>query len=206
MMSHFWFRRALCLVVGVAAWLGASSARAESIIKHPGEHPHYLLEAEPHLILAPFDPPYDGRGTGLGLGFRGTIQILHNGFIPKLNNSVGIGFGLDWVHYQRNDNARGYCTRYQTLEATRVCVEVNGGGFDRNYVFLPVVLQWNFWLHPNWSAFAEPGFAVVVHDHGSFDFEPFVFYLGGRYHFNDRIALTMRLGYPTFSLGASFLF
>jgi hypothetical protein len=30
--------------------------------------------------------------------------------------------------------------------------------------------------------------------------------LGGRYQFNDRIALTLRVGYPTFSLGTSFLF
>jgi hypothetical protein len=206
MMSQIWFRRALCVVVTLVAGLSAASARAESTIKHPGDHPDYVFEAEPHLVLAPLDPPYDGRGTGLGLGFRGTIPILHNGFIPKLNNSVGIGFGLDWAHYQRDNSARGYCTRYETLEATRVCVEVNGGGFDRNYVFLPIVLQWNFWFDPHWSAFAEPGFAFVFHDHGTFDFEPFVFYLGGRYNFNDRIALTMRLGYPTFSLGASFLF
>lgn len=206
MMSRIWIRRALCAVLTLAAWLGSSSARAQSTIKNAGDHPDYVLEAEPHLVLAPLDPPYDGRGTGLGLGFRGTIPILRNGFIPHLNNSVGIGFGLDWAHYQRDNNARGYCTRYETLQATRTCVEVNGGGFDRNYIFLPVVLQWNFWFDRHWSAFAEPGFAFVFHDHGTFDFEPLVLYLGGRYLFNDNIAITMRLGYPTFSLGASFLF
>ena len=30
--------------------------------------------------------------------------------------------------------------------------------------------------------------------------------VGGRFHFNDSVALTMRLGYPAFSLGVSFLF
>jgi hypothetical protein len=207
MMSRISVRRSLGLALTLVAWLGASPALAESTIKHPGDHPDYVFEAEPHLILAPLDPPYDGRSTGLGVGFRGTVQLLHNGFIPKINNSVGIGFGLDWAHYQ-HDDARGYCTHYETLSATRVCTEVNGssGGFAHNYVFLPVVLQWNFWFDPHWSAFAEPGFAFVFHEHGTFDFEPFVFYLGGRYHFNDRIALTMRVGYPTFSLGASFLF
>jgi hypothetical protein len=67
-------------------------------------------------------------------------------------------------------------------------------------------MQWNFWLDRHWSAFVEPGFALVFHDHGSFDFNPFIIYAGGRYHFNDHVALTLRLGYPTFSLGASFLF
>ena len=33
-----------------------------------------------------------------------------------------------------------------------------------------------------------------------------VFSAGGRYHFTDSLALTMRIGYPTFSLGVSFLF
>jgi hypothetical protein len=27
---------------------------------------------------------------------------------------------------------------------------------------------------------------------------------GGRYHFTDKIALTMRAGYPAFSIGVSF--
>jgi hypothetical protein len=33
-----------------------------------------------------------------------------------------------------------------------------------------------------------------------------VFNAGGRFHFNDSLALTMRVGYPSFSLGVSFLF
>lgn len=40
---------------------------------------------------------------------------------------------------------------------------------------------------------------------GNLELEPFVLYAGGRYHFTDDIALTMRIGYPTFSLGVSFL-
>ena len=31
------------------------------------------------------------------------------------------------------------------------------------------------------------------------------FYAGARFHFTDRITLTMRVGYPDFSLGVSFL-
>jgi hypothetical protein len=33
-----------------------------------------------------------------------------------------------------------------------------------------------------------------------------VFYAGGRWHFADYAALTLRVGYPTFSAGVSFLF
>jgi hypothetical protein len=35
-------------------------------------------------------------------------------------------------------------------------------------------------------------------------FDP-VFYAGGRFHFTERIALTVRAGYPDFSVGLSFL-
>jgi hypothetical protein len=41
---------------------------------------------------------------------------------------------------------------------------------------------------------------------GQVEFTPFVLYAGGRYHITDRITLTIRIGYPTFSIGASFLF
>ena len=77
---------------------------------------------------------------------------------------------------------------------------------------VPVVMQWNFWLHPQWSVFGEPG--VAFHFRGGhsdhFEFDPFTFYVGGRFHFNDSIALTVRLGAPlldnnVFSVGVSFL-
>jgi hypothetical protein len=29
-------------------------------------------------------------------------------------------------------------------------------------------------------------------------------WVGGRFHFNDKISLTMRIGYPDFSFGVSF--
>jgi hypothetical protein len=33
----------------------------------------------------------------------------------------------------------------------------------------------------------------------------FTFYAGGRYHFTDKITLTMRVGYPLATVGVSFL-
>ena len=145
------------------------AAHAQSIIKRPGDHPDYSFEAEPHLLLG-FGGPFEHKGRGhLGVGFRGTVVIVNNGFVKTINNSVGISFGADMFVGE------------QTL-------------------FLPVAMQWNFWLSPHWSVFGEPGVGFssrrdVVHP---------ILMAGGRYHFSDKVALTMRIGYPAISVGVSF--
>lgn len=192
------FSTSLLLALAVSA-----QAKAQSIIKRPGDHPDYVFEAEPHLIIR------DRRGhadTGFGPGFRGTVVIVDNGFIGKINNSVGIGFGLDWLmfgddhcHGRGRDRDPDFC-------------------HDHQQVVAPVVMQWNFWLHERWSVFGEPGFALVFntdddddlyddhHHDDDIDFDPFVFYAGGRFHFNEVVSLTMRLGFPlSASVGFSFL-
>jgi hypothetical protein len=183
-------------------------ARAEeSTIKHPGDHPHYSVELEPHVLFAWDNNFY--AGSGFGLGGRVTIPVTHEGFIKSINNSVGIGFGLDWVHY-------GDCYYYYG--------PVNVGcGAD--FFEIPIVMQWNFYLSRHWSVFGEPGLYIY---HGNFDVggycggvvgprgvvyyancpsttsvEP-AFWAGGRYHINDSVSLTMRIGYPTFTFGVSF--
>jgi hypothetical protein len=164
----------------------AASAGAQSIIKHPGDHPRYSFEAEPHLAVDPFG------AEGFGPGFRGTVVLVDNGFVSSINNSIGLGFGLDWIFY--SDHCDG--PRCQ----------------NHSDALIPVVLQWNFWLHRQWSVFGEPGIAfhVRTHTNDKFDFDPFVIYGGGRFHFSDAAALTLRLGAPTwhdnvFSIGVSFL-
>jgi hypothetical protein len=154
-------------VATVIALAGSARAQEHSIIRNPGDHPSYFFEAEPHAILG-FPGP-DEPGGAFGLGFRGTFNIA-NGFVPNINDSVGVGVGFDIA---------------------------TDGRF-----YLPVVLQWNFWLSTHWSVFGEPGLAIVSE-------APFTgvfpaFFAGGRYHFTDRIALTMRLGYPDISVGVSF--
>jgi len=204
-MNAKWIRLALGSFLFIAVAFGARPASAQSTIKQPGQRPHYSFEAEPHLSLGLADPPGFGSGTGVGLGFRGTVEILRNGFIPKLNNSIGIGFGLDYLRYDGWQGPRGTCERFAPGPAgVPICVEVSGRNHV-NYFYLPVVMQWNFWLHRKWSVFGEPGVALYFDD-GKLEFTPFVLYAGGRYHFNDRVALTMRIGYPSFSLGVSFLF
>jgi len=77
-------------------------------------------------------------------------------------------------------------------------------------------MQWNFFVAKYWSVMAEPGVAFFT---GFFDacngvagcVEPTrtglrpAFYIGGRYHMGEHVALTMRIGYPAFSIGISFL-
>ena len=180
----------------------SEATAAESIIKSPGDHPSYSVELEPHAVLG-WGHLY--RGNGFGVGARLSIPIVDNGFIKTINNSVAISFGLDWVRYSG-------CYYYDDRRL--------GYGCGASYFLLPVAMQWNFWLTKNWSVFGEPGLYVY---HGVFNDDycdarfrgcgyatrtsvDFAFYAGGRFHFSDKVALTMRVGYPTLSVGVSFFF
>ncbi|MGE0326921.1 MAG: hypothetical protein AB7S68_31650 [Polyangiaceae bacterium] len=163
-------RRALAGAVGLSALLVAGSAFGQ--IKRPGSHIDYVFEAEPHLLLGPI-APFDREDDDVGFGFRGTFELVDNGFVKTINNTVGLGFGFD---HQKN--------------------------VDR----IPVVMQWNFWLHPKFSVFGEPGASLRLRNKGKRkdDFDAFVFYAGARWHFVDWASLTFRIGHPVASLGVSF--
>jgi hypothetical protein len=158
-------RLVFALALAAPTLIVTAPARADtSVIKLPGAHPDYVFEAEPHALVSPFD------AFRPGLGFRGTVELVDNGFVKTINNTVGIGFGADWA---------------------------------KDHFRVPVVMQWNFWLSRNWSVFGEPG--------GLLDFggkktsaHPAI-YAGGRFHFTDRVTLTLRVGHPTASVGVSFL-
>jgi len=84
------------------------------------------------------------------------------------------------------------------------------GNDDTDYLWIPVVMQWNFWLHRKWSVFGEVGAAFRFDDMKEFGFSPLISWGGGRFHFTDSTALTLRLGIPFvltpyISLGVSFL-
>jgi hypothetical protein len=151
------------------------AAADQSLIRHPGVHPDYSFEAEPHFVLGFVDPP-GGKdfGKGFGPGFRGTVELVDNGFIGKINNTVGIGFGADWFV----------------------------AGAKHSTLWIPVVMQWNFWMSRNWSVFGEPGGALYTGDKTGVS--P-VLFGGARFHFSDAAALTMRIGYPALAVGVSFL-
>jgi hypothetical protein len=193
--------RLLAFALAIGAFSLSARAHADTmIIRNPGDHSRYAFEAEPHLLLGLINPPGPASGTGFGLGFRGTVNLVDNGFVPSINNSIGIGFGADWVHYGGGG---------------QVCVTDNGPSGVRNCansdavseLWFPVVMQWNFFLSRQWSVFGEPGLAFRYQSVPGFrdlTVDPQL-YLGGRWHFSDQMTLTMRLGYPTFSVGVSFM-
>ncbi|MDC3979637.1 hypothetical protein KEG57_03930 [Polyangium jinanense] len=154
------------------------------VIKNPSQHPEYRAELEPHANFILFRRRYSGvygRGAELGGGFRATIELADPMFIKKINNTIGISFGVDFTECR-------YC-RYRS---------------DNYAIWSPVALQWNFFLTRSWSAFAE--FGGIVRSEGAFryvDIDPAIWF-GTRIHFNNDIALTFRLGYPMFSVGVSF--
>jgi hypothetical protein len=88
------------LVLSLPATLVPGAARAEehSIIRNHGDHPHYIFEAEPHLILG-FAGPFDSSHS-VGFGFRGTFHIA-DGFVSSINDSVGVGVGVDFAGSDR---------------------------------------------------------------------------------------------------------
>jgi hypothetical protein len=158
-------------------------------IKNPNDHPDYTAELEPHLNFIFYRYHYSGYygrkyktfggDPELGAGFRATIELGDPAFIPKLNNTVGISFGIDFTNCQ-------YCRR------------------DDFRIWTPVTLQWNFFFNRKWSAFADLG--LVFRSEGAYRdlyADPAVM-LGGRYHFNDDISLTLRIGIPFVTFGASF--
>jgi hypothetical protein len=142
-------------------------------ITHPRQHIDYSFELEPEVIVTFGRPLNDGPGIGV----RGSIPVLFNGFIPGINNSVAVSFGFD-----KDPVAK------------------------RHDFYVPLVLQWNFWLHRNFSVFGEPGILLQFADKT----RPYFQVWGGaRVHFTDAVALTARMSVPespAASLGLSFFF
>lgn len=172
------------LAAAVTALVVPAGEASAQTIKTPNGHPAYRAELEPHLTLAVFNRGlwrYDrGRSRywgdpGVGAGFRASIEIADPAFIKKLNNTVAITFGADLTTCD-------YCRDSQ--------------------LYLPVGLQWNFFFSKEWSAFGEVGPLFRT------DFDGFrpdlMLAAGGRYFFDDTIALTARIGYPYITFGVSF--
>ncbi len=175
----------LALLAMSTILLDAAPARADDTINHPGDHPKYTVEIEPHLIL--------GWYRNVGAGVRFNFPLMDNGPIKTINNNLALGVGAELSYLGYTSRWRGYYFRE--------------GGL---YLSVPVTMQWNFFVSEHWSVFPELG---VAFNHGFYDCGRFdcnflyvdpVAAVGARYHFNEKIALTMRLGYPGFTIGVSF--
>jgi len=201
--------RRFTAAIALALLLPAGAAQArEGVVIRDGRTPiGYVAEIEPHLVLGSA-PPGRGVGSGAGIGVRASIVVSPDGFIRGVNDSVALGFGLDFGHYAARYAINGYrdqCLHFEPGPAgTEVCTDVTSNGGTYNYLFLPVVLQWNFWFTDRFSAFGEPGVSLYHLDNYGFSAIP-VLYIGGRFRLADRITLTARIGYPTLAIGVSFM-
>jgi hypothetical protein len=160
----------------VMAWLAAGSRDASAeqlLISHRGEHPAYFFELEPEVIIVFNRSLNDGPGVGV----RGSIPILQNGFIPSINNSVAISFGID--------------------------KDPIGSGSTLN---VPVALQWNFWLSDHWSVLGEPGIFIQFDDTAKAFFQLWGgarYHFNDAWAVMARVTLPNA---PAFSVGVSFFF
>lgn len=195
------FHMAALGVVVLAALVLTSSAQAQ--IKSPGQHPRYSAELEPHLVFQWSNNRwYDDDGIGVGL--RASIPVIDNGPIETINNNFAISFGLDWAHFDDCGNSN-FC-----------------GSDD---FWIPVVMQWNFFLSKVVSLFPELGLGIQysrynwegaipggcrnfngndICDDSDLDID-LVLWLGARFMVSDSIGLTLRLGTPSLTFGVSFL-
>jgi hypothetical protein len=196
-----------CVVLGMLA----APALASAQIKEPGNHARYAAELEPHLVVE-WNDYAPCANDGFGPGFRAAIPFLDNGPIPKINNNMAIGFGLDWAHSSLNNRCGNYYNNGNYY----------GNGFTADIISIPVVVQWNFFLIPKISVFGEGG---LVLQHRRFDSGYFngcnnggfcsttgsdnevnpSFSVGGRFLISDSVGFLVRLGYPYFSAGVSIL-
>jgi hypothetical protein len=183
-----------------------SSQVGHAQIKRPGSHIRYDMELEPHGVL--FWDSVEGFDEGIGAGMRLSVPLFHNGPIPKINNNMAISAGMDVAFFtERCHRIRGYYVGIRD-------------DCEMSLLWFPVAAQWNFYLLPQIAVFGEIGFAlsyarvsvncdVDIHpdcdrEYDDISFANFVFTPGAKFIMSDSVALTARLGFPFFTVGASF--
>jgi len=153
----------------------------------------YPIEIEPHFS---FGAENVYGSTGFGAGLRVSIPVV-NGYLGRMPQNLAISFGGDFLNYQN-------------------CYYGNDCG--ANYLMLPVAAQWNVFVARRVSLFGEADafvykgfFNGCAPDDGPGCSPPSDFgvlptlAVGARFHIGDNASFTARIGYPTMTLGVSFM-
>jgi hypothetical protein len=197
--THKPFRSFLIAGAAIAVLSGSAIARADVVLTAEKPAPPaeeagvYPLEIEPHLTFGP-ENVYGVSGFGAGLRLGVPVAFGHLGSVPQ---NLAISFGADVLHYD-NCFYRGDC--------------------GANYLVVPVAAQWNVfvarpvsvfgeggvYLYKGWFAGCGPGDGPGCSPPPDLGLLPTVA-VGARFHLGPSAALTLRLGYPTTTLGVSFL-
>jgi len=126
----------------------------------------------------------------VGPGISMLFPVLHNGFIPSINNAVYVGFFIDTMFHPSYYGWSSYW-----------------------FLSLPVgaMLQWRFYLIEMISVYANLGFGVwpwfVDNAYGGFWLRGFpLFQLGANFHFTQKIGMNVQFGYPSAQLGLNISF
>jgi hypothetical protein len=196
-INHSSVRRFLIASAAMAALTVPTLASADVVGESPqaprwGNPAAYPLELEPHFAFGA-ENVYGATGFGAGLRVGIPLAVGHVGAAP---DNLAISFGGDILHY---DN----------------CYYGNDCG--ANYLMVPVAAQWNVFVARRVSFFAEGGAFLYkgwfdgcgpdgpgCSAPSNFGLLPTVA-LGGRVHIGDNAAFTLRIGYPTSTLGVSFM-
>lgn len=191
--------RNLLIVSAAAAGLTVSTIASADEYARGGPQPgregnaQYSLEVEPHFS---FGAENVYGASGFGGGLRLGIPLIA-GWLGSVPDNLALSFGADILHY---DN----------------CYYTNDCG--ANYLMVPVALQWNVFvarpvslfleggafLYKGWYDGCGPGDGPGCSPPSNFGILPTVA-LGGRIHIGRNVAIALRFGYPTSTLGLSFL-
>lgn len=136
--------------------------------------------------------PWWGRGyTGpyystftLGFGGRFYLPIVKEGFLPMLNDSFGVEFGVDGAVV-----FPGY--------------PYNIGG----ELQVPAEARWNFHLFPKLDVYAKVGFGVgVLFAYAVYVYPVVVANVGALFKITETISLRAEIGSPALKIGIGFAF
>jgi hypothetical protein len=120
---------------------------------------------------------YGGFPVGVGVGLY--VPILHNGFIPPVNDEFGIDFGGDVFFFAGAPNGIG--------------------------LWIPVSLLWTFHFSPSFSAYVKAGIALRFWPGDPYPLYPdFVGAIGLNWMFSHSVGLRVEAGYPGLKLGLLF--